>query len=222
MIRNILIMIASVIMTVACSNSELSRSEAQKAIQAAAKDYPVRMSVMFGSAKKGASAYQCQTSHLSNTEQQDDAFFSNLESAGFIKKIKYNYKMVRGIGGLPDIYNRGYACELTDKGKTEILLQPVPGKYYGNSSSLRVGKRVLNEVTGITFNKEKNQAKVVFTYQIEKDGAGLELPNDFANKNKYWQKTFSAKSLDGTAILVLYDDGWRVEVADFEQQNQVY
>ena len=110
------------------------------------------------------------------------------------------------------MFNIYTSCELTDKGRSEMLVRQSSPR----TIDVKVGERVILDATGIETDEDGINASVKFTYRLELNtvGESLRLDKD-GSVGEHFLNSLSSDHREGTAQLALYDDGWRVEKIEF-------
>lgn len=149
-------------------------------------------------------------------DKEDSAMYQEFAKEGVIK-YTFLRKYERESGSLTFYFAHEIArIELTDEGKKYVDNSDDSGQSGAKKKSaeipIRLCKRELDEVTGIAFSKESNEADVEFTWKF----------TDFTPFGKHYkqQGLFGVGSVDlsentkphkASVRMRLYDDGWRVE-----------
>lgn len=179
----------SVVGLMACS-SDLSRAEAKELIAAHYK-YPMHVS---------AELEVGENIRVVNKTK----WLESLQREGLI-----NYRHIRWFG-----VTQMVSVSLTQKGMKYVVGDGQPRRNPNNGLSffeVKLGERLLVDVTGIVRAKGENQALVEYLWAF--DGA-TPFAKDFAGDEVYIDPMSPMANVGkpqmARAMIVLYDDGWRV------------
>jgi hypothetical protein len=174
-------------LVVACSPKKVSREQAAELIRA-------NETFLKGE------TYDITIGHLLYDWRNMDLEYEPLEAAGIVT--------IKAHPGSYVIWWKLYDIELTSNGrelaKSWTLTEERKKSEFGVDTheivyTAPTAQRELIGVTGVASNAENKQAQVEFSWKWTPTPTGKRL-----------QKAIEATPQDGTALLTLYDDGWRV------------